>query len=170
MTKINPVILTWEYPPRIIGDLAHHVGRLTQGLNKAKIPTSVVTCHNAPYSYERRSDLLELFWASNPVEPHISVITWCLTLNSEIERVVSDIYYGRNKKIDILVITGIMTHLCCETTARDAFMRDYEIYFVIDSTASYNETLHVSSLMTLTNGFAIPVKTDTILKEVQNFE
>lgn len=102
MTKITPVILTWEYPPRIIGDLAHHVDHLTQGLNKAKIPTRVVTCHNSPYLYERRSDLLELFWASNPVEPHISVITWCLTLNSEIERVISDIYYGRNREIDLL--------------------------------------------------------------------
>ena len=99
---MTPVILSWEYPPRIIGDLAHHVGRLTQGLNKAKIPTSVVTCHNSPYLYERRSDLLELFWASNPVEPHISVITWCLTLNSEIERVVSDIYYGGNGEINLL--------------------------------------------------------------------
>lgn len=73
----------------------------------------------------------------------------------------------KNMKIDTLVITGIMTHLCCESTARDAFMRDYEVYFVIDATASYNETLHVSSLITLTNGFAIPVITDTILKEVQ---
>jgi isochorismate hydrolase len=72
----------------------------------------------------------------------------------------------KNMKIDTLVITGIMTHLCCESTARDAFMRDYEVYFVIDATASYNETLHVSSLITLTNGFAIPVITDTILKEV----
>jgi isochorismate hydrolase len=76
----------------------------------------------------------------------------------------------KDKKIDTLVITGIMTHLCCESTARDAFMRDYEVYFVIDATASYNETLHVSSLITLTNGFAIPVKTDTILKEVQHIE
>jgi hypothetical protein len=99
---MTPVILSWEYPPRIIGDLAHHVYRLTQGLNKAKIQTSVVTCHNSPYLYERRSDLLELFWASNPVEPHRSVITWCLTLNSEIERVVSDIYYGGNGEINLL--------------------------------------------------------------------
>jgi len=68
------------------------------------------------------------------------------------------------------ICSSIMTHLCCESTARDAFMRDYEVYFVIDATASYNETLHVSSLITLTNGFAIPVKTDTILKEVQHIE
>ena len=68
--------------------------------------------------------------------------------------------------INTLVITGIMTHLCCESTARDAFMRDYEVYFVVDATAAYNETLHVSSLKTLTDGFAMPVKTDTILMEV----
>jgi glycosyltransferase involved in cell wall biosynthesis len=102
LRKVTPIILTWEYPPRIIGNLAHHVDRLTKGLNKAKIQTSVVTCHDSPYSYERRSDLLELFWASNPVEPHISVITWCLTLNSEIERIVSDLYYSRNGEIDFL--------------------------------------------------------------------
>ena len=102
MTRIAPVLLTWEYPLRIIGDMAHYVELLVSGLNKAKIPTSVVTCHDSPYSYERRSDLLDLFWASNPVEPHISVITWCLTLNSEIERIVSDIYYGRGGEIDLL--------------------------------------------------------------------
>ena len=82
--------------------MAHHVELLVSGLNKAKIPTSVVTCHNSSYSYERRTDLLDLFWASNPVEPHISVITWCLTLNSEIERIVSDIYYGKGGEIDLL--------------------------------------------------------------------
>ena len=102
LTKITPVILTWEYPPRIIGDLAFHLKRLTSGLNKFNIPTSVVTCHDSAYLYERRSDLLELFWASNPVEPHISVITWCLTLNSEIERIVSDLYYSRKGEIDLL--------------------------------------------------------------------
>jgi 1,4-alpha-glucan branching enzyme len=104
LTNITPVILTWEYPPRVIGEMAYNLERLTLGLNKANVPTSVVTCHNSSYSYERRSDLLELFWASNPVEPQISIITWCLTLNSEIERIVSDIYYSRNGEIGLLDI------------------------------------------------------------------
>ncbi len=71
------------------------------------------------------------------------------------------------KKIDTLVITGIMTHLCCESTARDAFMRDYGVYFVVDATATETESLHISSLRTLTDGFAIPMKTDEILQEAQ---
>lgn len=74
----------------------------------------------------------------------------------------------RDMKIDTLVITGIMTHLCCGSTARDAFMKDYEVYFVVDATAADTESLHVSSLKTLTDGFVIPVKTDTILKEAQH--
>ena len=35
-----------------------------------------------------------------------------------------------------LVIVGVMTHLCCESTARDAFMRDLEVFFVVDATAT----------------------------------
>ena len=71
----------------------------------------------------------------------------------------------KEKKIDNIVITGIMTHLCCESTARDAFMKDYDVYFVVDATASETETLHFSSLITLSDGFTIPVKTSDILKE-----
>jgi len=100
----NPIILTWEYPPRIIGDLAHHVENLTTGLSKAKIPVYVVTCHDAPYQHDKRSDLLDVYWTSNPVVPHISVITWCLSLNSEVERVISDIFYDKSRKIDLIDI------------------------------------------------------------------
>jgi len=70
----------------------------------------------------------------------------------------------KEKKIETLVITGIMTHLCCETTARDAFMKDYDVYFIVDATATETESLHISSLRTLTDGFSIPMKTDEILQ------
>ena len=36
----------------------------------------------------------------------------------------------RKRQVKKIVITGVMTHLCCETTAREAFTRDYEVYFV----------------------------------------
>ena len=73
----------------------------------------------------------------------------------------------KEKNVEKVVITGVMTHLCCETTARDAFMKDYEVYFCIDATATDTEQLHLSSLITLSDGFAIPVKTDSILQEVR---
>ena len=64
---------------------------------------------------------------------------------------------------DTLVITGVMTHLCCESTARDAFMRDFSVCFVVDGTATSTEDLHISSLKTLTDGFATPVTTEEVL-------
>jgi len=63
-----------------------------------------------------------------------------------------------------VLVTGVMTHLCCETTARDAFVHDFDVFFVIDGTASETEDLHVSSLKTLTDGFAIPVTTAEVLR------
>lgn len=71
----------------------------------------------------------------------------------------------RGKNVKSVVITGVMTHLCCETTAREAFIRDYEVFFVIDGTATQNEELHLSSLRTLSHGFSIPVTTKEILNE-----
>ena len=68
------------------------------------------------------------------------------------------------RDIEQIVITGVMTHLCCETTARDAFMHDYEVYFVIDSNATDSEDFHLSSLKTLSDGFVMPVTTEEILK------
>lgn len=61
-----------------------------------------------------------------------------------------------------LVITGVMTHLCCETTARSAFVRGYNTFFVVDGTATYNEAFHRSSLLNLSHGFSVPVLTKEI--------
>lgn len=52
------------------------------------------------------------------------------------------------------VIAGVMTHLCCESTAREAFMRDLQPVVLMDATATQDEALHLASLRTLSNGFA----------------
>jgi nicotinamidase-related amidase len=67
-----------------------------------------------------------------------------------------------------VVITGVMTHLCCETTARTAFVNDIHVYFVIDATGTVNEELHLSTLRTLSDGFAVPVTTDTLLARLED--
>jgi isochorismate hydrolase len=62
------------------------------------------------------------------------------------------------------VITGVMTHLCCETTARSSFIRGFEVIFVIDGTATYSEEHHIASLLNLAHGFAEPMTTKELLK------
>ena len=72
----------------------------------------------------------------------------------------------RERGIETVLITGVVTHLCCESTAREAFMKDFAVYMAIDGTASYSEELHISSLRGLANGFAIPVTTGEIILEL----
>ena len=68
----------------------------------------------------------------------------------------------KKRNISQLIITGIMTHLCAETTARSAFMHDYEVCFAIDGTATYRHEFHLASLINLSHGFAVPVLMNSI--------
>ncbi len=53
-----------------------------------------------------------------------------------------------------LVIGGVMTHLCCETTARSGFVQGYEIFFLVDGTATYNQNFHRGAITNLSHGFS----------------
>jgi isochorismate hydrolase len=69
----------------------------------------------------------------------------------------------RARGVGGIIVTGVMTHLCCETTARSGFMRGFEVFFTIDGTATYTEGLHRAALLNLAHGFAVPVLTDEVL-------
>lgn len=54
-----------------------------------------------------------------------------------------------------VVIGGVMTHLCCETTARAAFCRGFEVFFLVDGTATYTPDHHQATLLNLAHGAAV---------------
>lgn len=64
-----------------------------------------------------------------------------------------DVWLRRNG-VEDLIISGVMTNLCCETTARDAFGHDYRVFFVADATTTINEELHLATLKNLAYGFS----------------
>lgn len=72
----------------------------------------------------------------------------------------------KKNNIKQVVITGVMTNLCCETTARSAFMRGFEVFFTIDGTAANNKAFHKASLLNLSYGFAVPVLINEVLSWV----
>ncbi|MEW5827947.1 MAG: isochorismatase family protein [Chloroflexota bacterium] len=72
------------------------------------------------------------------------------------------------RQVRQVVITGVMTHLCCETTARSAFVRGYEVFFTVDGTATYTEAFHRASLLNLAHGFAVPVRVGEMLAEIEH--
>jgi len=72
------------------------------------------------------------------------------------------------QRITQVIICGVTTHLCCETTARSAFTRGFEVFFVIDATASYNDAFHRATLLNLSHGFAVPVLIEEVVAAVDN--
>ncbi len=69
-------------------------------------------------------------------------------------------------KIEDLVISGIMTNMCCESTARDAYYRDYKVFFLADGTGSINEEMHKASLLNLAFGFAFVTTADWVIQRL----
>ena len=48
--------------------------------------------------------------------------------------------------IETLLITGTVTNVCCESTARDAMMLDYRVVMLSDGNASLTDEEHAASL------------------------
>jgi nicotinamidase-related amidase len=85
-------------------------------------------------------------------------------------------FYGTNldallkeREIEDLIICGLLTNCCCETTARDAFMRDYRVFFIADATAAVAEELHIAALKNLAYGFAHILDTASLCRHLQSF-
>ena len=73
-----------------------------------------------------------------PLEKVIIKHRYSAFYNTDLETIL------RCLKIEDLVITGVMTNMCCESTARDAYFRDYRVFFLADGTGSINEEMHLA--------------------------
>lgn len=99
-----------------------------------------------------------------PGEKQILKHRYSAFYNTDLETVL------RVLKVEDVVITGVMTNLCCESTARDAYYRDYRVHFPADATGSICEEMHVASLFGLALGFARVTKTSILLDELNQLK
>lgn len=88
-------------------------------------------------------------WGLGPKDTVIPKTTYSAFHNTGLEEKLKE--HG----IQDLIIGGVMTNLCCETTARDAFVRDYRVFFLADGTSTVSEDFHLTTLKNLSYGFAI---------------
>jgi nicotinamidase-related amidase len=69
----------------------------------------------------------------------------------------------RNLGVDTLVLAGVATDMCVETTARDAADRGYNVVVASDATATFYAAHHDASLSALARVFGKVWNTETIL-------
>ncbi|MCL5736168.1 MAG: cysteine hydrolase [Actinobacteria bacterium] len=86
--------------------------------------------------------------------------------NTDLEEIL------RRRGIDTLIIGGIATNFCCETTAREAMQRDFRVFFLSDGTATADigevsaAELQRASLTTLGFLFAQVLTVDEMLEMI----
>ena len=56
--------------------------------------------------------------------------------------------------IDTVIVTGTVSNVCCESTARDAMMLDYKVHFVADANAARTDDEHNATLCNMLLWFA----------------
>jgi len=60
----------------------------------------------------------------------------------------------KSYNIKNVIIGGVMTHLCVETTLRSSFVKGYSTSLAISATATYNRRFHLNTVINLSHGFA----------------
>lgn len=68
------------------------------------------------------------------------------------------------KGIESVLVTGIATNVCVETTARDAYMYDYYVTMVEDCAAAYEPKLHESTLENMRRHFGLVASSQEIME------
>jgi nicotinamidase-related amidase len=65
-----------------------------------------------------------------------------------------------------VLITGMVTNFCSETSARDAMMMDYRVIMVSDGNAARHADDHLNGLTTVFQSFGDVMTTEQVLNEV----
>ena len=69
----------------------------------------------------------------------------------------------RAKGIDTLLIAGTKTNVCCECTARDAMMLDYQVVLLSDCTAALSDDEQRATLENVIQQFGDVMSADEAL-------
>ncbi|WP_448531360.1 isochorismatase family cysteine hydrolase [Pseudothermotoga sp.] len=76
----------------------------------------------------------------------------------------------RKMKVKQLVLGGVMTHLCVETTARSAFVKGFDVVVVEDVCWDKNDWYHFAALKNLAHGFGVITDSGELLCALESLE
>jgi nicotinamidase-related amidase len=74
----------------------------------------------------------------------------------------------RANGIDTLIVTGVSTDCCVDSTTRSAFQRDYDVFVVADACAAGTPHLHNGALSALEKNVALLVTSDVAVEALES--
>lgn len=73
----------------------------------------------------------------------------------------------RQRGIDMVLVTGTVTNVCCECTARDAAMRNFKTVMISDANASRNDVEHNATLSIFLQAFGGVIDTNEAVRMIE---
>lgn len=76
-------------------------------------------------------------------------------------------HFLRNMDVDTLVVTGIATNFCVETTARDAADRGYKVVLVDDACATFDQESHDATMRSFVRIYGMVRDTSEVIEDFE---
>lgn len=128
--------------------------------------------HLTPAQQDKRVEALadgspgHQFWPELDIRPEDLIVTK-LRYSAFIQG-ASDIETQlRARGVDTVLITGTVTNVCCESTARDAMMRNFRTIMVSDGNAANTDQDHANSLIAFYLTFGDVETTDAVIEHMR---
>ncbi|KAI9835919.1 MAG: hypothetical protein M1819_001817 [Sarea resinae] len=98
------------------------------------------------------------------VDEHTPVVgknTYDAFINTDLDSLL------REQRVQRVVVCGVMTDCCCDTTARSAFCRGFETWLVEDACGSASKEQHSAGLKGFAFAFGDVIKTKEVLEKIK---
>jgi 1,4-alpha-glucan branching enzyme len=99
---LSVMILTWEFPPRIIGGISAHVYNLSRSLAAHGVRVYVVTCDFPGAASHETLDGVEVFRIDSYKNPSPDFATWVYLMNVNMQKEAAALVRSLDGKIDII--------------------------------------------------------------------
>ena len=99
--ELTVMMLTWEFPPRIIGGISPHVYYLSKSLARNGIKVYVVTCDFPGAPQHEVVDGVEIFRIDSYKNPSPDFATWVFLMNVNMQKEAAALVNSLDGKVDV---------------------------------------------------------------------
>ncbi|HVP93067.1 MAG TPA: glycosyltransferase family 4 protein [Acidobacteriota bacterium] len=99
--ELTVMMLTWEFPPRIIGGISPHVYYLSKSLTQNDVKVYVVTCDFPGAPQHETVDGVEVFRIDSYKNPSPDFATWVYLMNVNMQKEAAALVNSLNGKVDV---------------------------------------------------------------------
>jgi glycosyltransferase involved in cell wall biosynthesis len=100
--KLSVMMLSWEYPPRVIGGISPHIYFLTKHLAQQDVKVYVMTCDFPGAPAHEIIDGVEIYRIDSYKSPSPDFATWVYLMNMNMQRETAALMKKIGSKIDVI--------------------------------------------------------------------